>query len=189
MYNQIAASAPELRGLWKMALCPGTMQEDGSIDRSVPSVETGSSGVSASGKVPAGYGTVIVSLAQKRGIAQEAYRFVEWWTSNEVQTQYAKEVEDTIGVISRYEPAGVKVMEQVGWTGEEWELLQAQMKWIKNVPIIPGDYLVSRSLSDALRSSFDGVDPRRALSVQNRNINAEIERKRKEFRLDMGDRK
>ena len=189
MYNQIAASAPELRGLWKMALCPGTMQEDGSIDRSVPSVETGSSGVSASGKVPAGYGTVIVSLAQKRGIAQEAYRFVEWWTSNEVQTQYAKEVEDTIGVISRYEPAGVKVMDQVGWTGEEWELLQAQMKWIKNVPIIPGDYLVSRSLSDALRSSFDGVDPRRALSVQNRNINAEIERKRKEFRLDMGDRK
>ena len=36
-YNTLVVSAPEIRNLWDFTLFPGTLQADGSIDRSVHS--------------------------------------------------------------------------------------------------------------------------------------------------------
>ena len=40
-YNTLALAAPEIQSLWAMAPMPGTVQEDGSIDRSVACTLTG----------------------------------------------------------------------------------------------------------------------------------------------------
>lgn len=169
-YNQLSAAAPELRGLWKMALVPGTPQADGTVDRSV-----------ASG----GTGCIMLTTAEKHGVAKEAYTFLNWWASTESQIRYGSELEATMGVAARYAPASIEAFHNMGWTDEEMAVLEEQRKWTKNVYSIPGDYMLARSLTNAVRSTLDGgMEPRRTLAKYNRDINAEIKRKRAEFNLD-----
>ena len=35
MYNMLVVAAPQIKGLWKMYLLPGTVKEDGTIDKTV----------------------------------------------------------------------------------------------------------------------------------------------------------
>ncbi|MBR2405459.1 MAG: extracellular solute-binding protein [Clostridia bacterium] len=169
-YNQLMAAAPELRGLWKMAPIPGTVLEDGSIRHD-----------SASG----GSGCMMLTAAQKRGVADAGYKFLTWWTDHEQQVRYGNELEATMGVAARYTPADIEALDKMGWTDEELAVLKDQRDHTQNVYSIPGDYLLARSLTNALRSTLDGdLEPRRTLSQYNRDINAEITRKRKEFGLD-----
>ncbi len=181
-YNQLAAAAPELRGLWKMALIPGIPQtnedgtpklnEDGTqvIDRSTPA---------------GGFGAMMLTTAQKHGVEDEAYEFLKWWTSTESQIRYGSELEATMGVAARYTPASIEAFAEMGWTDEELAVLEEQRSWAKNVYPVPGDYMLARSLTNAVRASLDrSAEPRRMLARYNRDINAEIERKRKEFGLD-----
>ena len=169
-YNQLMAAAPELRGLWKMAPIPGTVLEDGSIRHD-----------SASG----GSGCMMLTAAQKRGVADQGYKFLTWWTDHDQQVRYGSELEATMGVAARYTPADIAALDKMGWTDEELAVLKEQRDHTQNVYSIPGDYLLARSLTNALRSTLDGdLEPRRTLSQYNRDINAEITRKRKEFGLD-----
>ncbi len=168
-YNQLMAAAPELRGLWKMAVTPGTKQADGTINRSVTAPSNG---------------CMMLQAAEKRGVADNAYKFLTWWASAATQTEYGQQLEATMGVAARYAPASLEAFEQMGWTIEEKAVLLEQRQYINHVYSIPGDYMVSRSLTNAVRSALDGkTEPRRALSQYNRDINAEITRKRKEFGL------
>ena len=129
-------------------------------------------------------GCMLLSSAEKRGVADNAYKFLTWWASAETQTAYGQQLEATMGVAARYTPAANEAFAEMGWTDEELEVLYAQRANIHSVYSIPGDYMVSRSLTNALRASLDsGLEPRRTLSKYNRDINAEITRKRKEFNL------
>lgn len=169
-YNQLMAAAPELRGLWKMAPMPGTVLEDGSVRHD-----------SASG----GSGCMMLTTAVKRGVADQGYKFLTWWTDHDQQVRYGNELEATMGVAARYTPADIKALDKMGWTDEELAVLKEQRAHTQNVYSIPGDYLLARSLTNALRSTLDSnLEPRRTLSQYNRDINAEITRKRKEFGLD-----
>ncbi len=169
-YNQLMAAAPELRGLWKMAPIPGTVLEDGSVRHD-----------SASG----GSGCMMLTAAKKRGVADQAYKFLTWWADHDQQVRYGNELESTMGVAARYTPADIKALDKMGWTDDELAVLKEQRDHTQNVYSIPGDYLLARSLTNALRSTLDGnLEPRRTLSQYNRDINAEITRKRKEFGLD-----
>ena len=169
-YNQLMAAAPELRGLWKMAPIPGTVLEDGSIRHD-----------SASG----GSGCMMLTVAKKRGVADQGYKFLTWWTDHDQQVRYGNELEATMGVAARYTPADIEALDKMGWTDDELAVLKEQRDHTQNVYSIPGDYLLARSLTNALRSTLDGdLEPRRTLSQYNRDINAEITRKRKEFGLD-----
>ncbi len=169
-YNQLMAAAPELRGLWKMTVIPGIRQEDGTINHA-----------SASG----GSGCMLLTAAKKRGVADNAYKFLSWWTDTEQQVRYGRELEATMGVAARYAPADTAALKRMGWSAEELALLEDQMAETQNVFAIPGDYLLARSLTNALRATLDqNMEPRRTLAQYNRDINAEITRKRKEFGLD-----
>lgn len=169
-YNQLSAAAPELRGLWKMAPIPGTVQADGSIRHD-----------SASG----GSGCMMLTAAEKRGVDKQGYEFLKWWTRHDQQVRYGQDLEATMGVAARYTPAEVDALDKMGWTDDELAVLKDQRDHTRNVHSVPGDYLLARSLTNALRSTLDGnLEPRRTLSKYNRDINAEIQRKRKEFNLD-----
>jgi hypothetical protein len=153
-----------------MVPIPGTVNGDGGLDRA----ESGG-----------GNACIMLSSAKDRKVDLEASRLMKWWTGAAAQTQYGYELEATLGVASRYYPASIEAFKNIGWTTEEYDSIYEQWKNIRNIPQIPGNYLVFRSLTNALRSTIDNqASPRRTLTVFNKDINEEIARKRREFHLD-----
>ena len=170
LYNTLMAAAPEITGLWKMAPIPGTLKEDGKIDRSVAG---------------SGNGCIMLKSAVKNGVDVETAEFLKWWVSAEAQTQYGYDLESTMGIASRYYPACKEAFENMRWSYEERNCIIEQWEWVRNIPQIPGNYLVERSLTNAVRSVITKSEtPSRMLSINNKEINEEITRKRKEFHLD-----
>lgn len=168
-YNQIFAAAPEIRGLWDFTMVPGTPTENG-INRAETSTGTG---------------CMMLKAAEEKGMAEQAFAFLEWWTSAETQERYGRELETMMGVASRYAAANRTAFENLNWNDEQKDVLRSQWEQVVNMPEIPGNYVVSRYLTNALRSSITdtGLISRR-LDIYNKMINEEITRKRREFGLE-----
>ncbi|MEG1687836.1 MAG: extracellular solute-binding protein, partial [Angelakisella sp.] len=75
-YGMFAAAAPEIRNLWAIAPIPGTVQPDGSIDRTVASEGTA---------------TVMFKNAQNK---EACWDFLDWWMRAETQSSYALSMEN-----------------------------------------------------------------------------------------------
>ncbi len=166
-YQQISAVGTEIQGRWGMTLVPGTLKEDGTIDRSVSADCTG---------------TIILKAAEERGVADEAFEFVKWWASAETQEDYAYAMESIQGIAGRPALANIKAFENVGWTDAEKKILTEQRSYAVGIEQIPGNYIILRHLTNALRTSYnDNADPLRQLNIQCRYINQELTRKRAEF--------
>lgn len=166
-YNQLYAAAPEIRGLWKMTCVPGTVQEDGSILRTETSA-----------------GTAAVLLNDCK-VKEQAWEFIKWWTDSSAQGAYGSELEASLGVAARYDTANIKAFDNIGWADEEADVLKTQWSLVTDIPQIPGNYFISRCLTNAFRTVVDEREnPIRALNIYNKDMNAEIARKREEFGLD-----
>ncbi len=163
-YNQFAATAPEIKGLWKMALTPGTRKEDGTIDRSQAATTT----------------TTYILEGSKH---QEAsWKFVKWWVSAEAQGAYGNAIETLFGVASRYNPVDPEAVKLLSWTDEEYELLMKQRESIVEMPEILGSYYITRSITNAFRNVvYSGANYKEQLLTQNTIINTEIDRKQKQY--------
>lgn len=169
-YVQIQQAAPEIRGLWKMAPYLGTEKSDGSIDRSQTSAVTG---------------CVMLKAAENRDVCDEAFQFMKWWVSADVQSQYGDNLENALGITGRYFTANLEAFKKAKWSTEEYELLSSQLEYVRNQPTVIGSYAVSRDLTSAMREVIAGTNrPRRALMLYNTDINEEINRKRIEFGLE-----
>ena len=174
LYTQLISSAPEIRGLWDMVEIPGTVMEDGTINRSESAAVTG---------------CVMLADAVERGVDESAFEFMNWWAGSETQTQYAKEVEGVLGIIGRVAVANKKTLAQLGWSAEEYEIIDRQLSNTINQPQVIGNYTITRSITSALRGAInDKNTPRRSLAIYNKDINDEITRKRIEFGLDKEDK-
>ena len=168
-YNQITAAAPELNGLWSFAPIPGTVGEDGKLNRSAVGTVTG---------------CIMLKSAEKKGIENDAWEFISWWVNGDTQGYYANMLESVMGVLGRYTPANHEAFSQMRWTSDEAALIDEQWESVVLMPEIPGGYYVNRSLTSAIRSAISQhSSPRRELALYNRDINNEITRKRKEFGL------
>ena len=166
-YQQISAIATEIQGRWAMTTVPGTVKEDGTIDKTVTATVTG---------------TMILKGAKERGVADEAFEFVKWWASASTQQNYSFAMEAIQGVAGRVAVANTTAFENVGWSTAEKVVLREQRESTVGVPEIPGNYIILRHLTNALRASYDdGADPLRQLNIQSRFINQELKRKRAEF--------
>ena len=172
-YNTLAVFAPEIRGLWKMAPVPGTTREDGiTVDRTAASGSTGA--------------VMLANCAEEK--RENAWRFLDWWTSAEMQQLYGKEMESLLGVSARYTSANVEAVGNLAWTAEDKASLFAQWEWTRGVPEVPGSYFTARHMNNAFRQVvYHGEDARDILSEYIEIINNEITAKRKEFGLDAGD--
>ena len=166
-YNQLSTAAPEIRGLWEMVPIPGTLKEDGTIDRTA----------AASGNA-----CFILSSCKN---TDAAWKFLRWWASTETQTDYGRNLENVLGAAGRYTPASIEAMESLAWSGDELEILKEQWSSVHELTEIPGGYYTSRNIDNAFKSVVNNNEnPREALNYWNRQINAEILRKRDEFQLD-----
>lgn len=166
--------APELRGLWDVAVIPGTLKEDGTIDQTIV----------------AGTATTAVIIKHKdesrntEELINNSWNLIKWWTSAEIQAQYGKEVELTLGSLARYNTANMEAFDRLPWSDSEAKVIKEEWKHITEIEEIPGSYYVSRMIGYANRQVIDkSVSPREALFKYNNDINKEITRKRKQYNL------
>ena len=166
-YNTLVLAAPEIDGAWDMVPIPGTVQADGSIDRSTSSSGSASM-IFANTKDP-----------------DASWEFLKWWTSAETQVLYGRELETIQGASARWPTANLEAMNQLGWTGAASTALKTQWEFVHGIPEVPGGYYVGRTVSNAIKSTINmGENPRESILDAVEDINEEILSKRKEFGLE-----
>ncbi len=168
--NSISAAAPEIDGLWSIAPIPGTMKEDGTIDRSVAS--------------NVGACMILKQAVEENDTANEAWDFIKWWTSTETQLAYAKEQKTILGNAANF-PVGnaeaiVTLASDLGFE----EAIKETLKWSRGIPQVPGGYISGRYLENSFLTVVNNnTDPVDTLYNNIRHINKEIATKRLEFGL------
>ena len=166
MYNQLSVFAPEIRGMWGFVPVPGTEQNDGTLSREVPS---------------GGNGVVMMKSTEDK---EAAWEFMKWWTSEDTQVQYGREMEGLMGAAARYPTANINALDQLPWPVTDYENLKAQFEWVQGIPEVPGGYFTGRHLLNAFYKVVNNqVEPREALMDYTQYIQDEIRTKRKEFGL------
>ncbi|HIW73080.1 MAG TPA: extracellular solute-binding protein [Firmicutes bacterium] len=165
-YNSLAATAPEIRGLWAMAPVPATVREDGSLDRSVGA---------------AGSAHILFKDAEN---PQDCWDFLSWWTSAEAQYEYGMALESLLGASARSSTATLEAFDRLPWDEADLQALQTQRESVRELPEVPGNYMVSRSLDNAFRAVvYNGRNPRERFEQEVLSMDEELARKRIELGL------
>ena len=168
VYNTLTVSAPEIRNLWDFTLFPGTVQQDGSIDRSVHSQ---------------GLCCMMIATDDEK-VKQNAWEFMKWWVSADSQVRFGREIEAILGSSARYTTANTEALSQLAWSADQLKILREQMGWTVGFPEIAGGYSTTRHMTNAIRRVINTKeDARETLLTYARTINDEILIKRKEFNL------
>ena len=167
VYNTLTVSAPEIRGLWGFAPIPGTPQADGTVNNVVPS------------------GGRAVMMLENAEDKEAAWEFIKWWTSDDVQVKYGREMEALMGAAARYPTANINALDSLPWPVEDYKQLKSQFEHVVGIPEVPGGYFTGRHLFNAFYKSVSGeIEARVALMDYVEYIQAEIDNKRIEFNLD-----
>lgn len=175
-YLRLKVASPELSGRWKMCLIPGVKKADGTIDRSL-SISGATGADTSPGLTQSVSSAVIFSKSEKK---QDAWKFLDWFTTEESQSRYGREIEDALGTISRYTSANINSFRSLPWSIEERTLLEEQRGWIKSLNEISGNYSVTRELISAFRKVvYENANPTDTIYTYNKKINKELERKNK----------
>ena len=130
-YNELIASAPDIKGLWGFTKIPGTVKEDGTIDYT-----------SASG----GTADIMMEACEDKDAAWE---FMKWWSSAETQLAYGLELEGIMGTAARYPTANAEAFASLPWSVTEYNALVEQMEQLEGIPQVPGGYYTRRNVNNA----------------------------------------
>lgn len=163
-YAELEYAAPDIKGLWDMAPIPVKSEENKSYLK--------------------GTGTSLVLFKDTEN-KDAAMQFIDWFTDANVQASYGKQVEMVLGVAGKYTPANKEALKFLGWSSSELEFLNSQFEVVKEVPVIPSSYYISRSFNNAFRKVvYQKANVRETLLLYVRDINKEITRKNKELKID-----
>lgn len=166
-YNQLNTAAPEIAGLWDFAPVPGTLREDGTVSHAANSSSAGAMILSSCDNVDA------------------AWTFIKWFSDTDQMVEYCQNVEGVMGSLGRVAPADQEALKQLNWSKSDLEKIISQMDELEEIPIIPSSYVVTREIMNAFRSVVNDHDnARETLRWYNKDINAEITRKRENLGID-----
>ncbi len=166
-FNQFNIFAPEIKGLWGFTTTPGTVQEDGSVNKSVMATINS---------------IVIMMDAADRGTDVAGFNFIKWWMGATVQGQYANELVALLGPAGKYATANMAAFNDMSWTASELKEIQNQFNNLQAVPEMPGSYIIARNIEFAFLNVYNNDDvPSEALQDYTKTINAEMQRKRDEL--------
>jgi ABC-type glycerol-3-phosphate transport system substrate-binding protein len=174
-FNNLQVSAPDILGLWDFTTVPGTVKADGSISHT-----TGCSGLA----------DIIMANTRNR---EACWEFLKWWTSEETQTLYGREMESLMGASARIPTANQKALANLSWPLRQYQALSDQLGQVKGIPQVPGGYYSWRNVNNAFytvtedpsKKARDDASstPREELMDKVYYINTEITYKRREFGL------
>ena len=165
LYSTITVLAPELDGQWDICPIPGVRRDDGTVDRS--SDATGTAAV----------------LLRDSGDPEAGFAFLDWWTGDGAQERFGTALEDRLGRSGRYLTANRTAAAQLPWSAAELAAVERQRESTRDIPEIPGSYIVSRNLTNIFYAVIGGANVRRSLLRYSRIIDAELESKSVEMAL------
>lgn len=164
-YARIQFAAPELYGRWDVAPIPGTLQSDGIINRA------------ASGSITA---NLMFDNGENR--KQAAFQFLDWWTSTDVQKEYASEIETIVGAESRWFSANVEAFQSLSWDENHLKVMMDWSPFFRTQRNTLGGYLTSRTLTNSWTETVMNQKPaREQIEKAFKETNAEMSRKQKEY--------
>ncbi len=164
-YARIQFAAPELQGRWSIAAVPGTLQEDGTINRA------------AAGSVTA---NLMFDNGENR--KEAAFAFLDWWTSSDVQKSYASEIEAIVGAESRWFSANVEAFQSLSWDQGHLDIMTEWFPNFRTIRNTLGGYLTARTLTNAWTETvINEKTAREQLEQAYKDTNAEMYRKQKEY--------
>ena len=163
-YVQLRTAAPELQDSLGLALAPGTLRADGTIDRSETAAERA---------------CVILKSSKHQ---QESWTFLKWWLSTDVQVDFATTLQTRYGPEYMWNSANLDAFAQLDFPEADKKVILGQWKYEKEIPYNPASYMLERSLSDAWYSVVQSnVSPRIALNQAALDTNRELVWKLSEF--------
>lgn len=166
-YNLISNAAPEIDGSWGVALIPGVENEEGKIMR------YSSAGAES---------TFLFESTPER--EQQAWEFVKWWSSAEVQAEFGQRLQITYGDEYYWNTANYEAFSELPWDSDDKEVILEQLTWTMEAPRALASYMVERELSDAYNLVVLGAksaNVRESLDEAQKNIKRETVRKLEEF--------
>lgn len=168
VYLQLKTAAPELSGKWAMTTLIGSPQEDGSLNISGGGVLNTSS-------------IMIAKASDKK--YNSCWEFLKWWTGASAQTEFARNVEVTLGIESRWCSANKQAFLSLDWSREDKRVLQEQWKWVVETPVVLGGAYATRYITNAFTDCVvSGTKSSRdALEKAVININKELKNKQEEY--------
>lgn len=170
-YNMLTNAAPELAGSWEVSLIPGTVQADGSIDRSVCGCAESS---------------VIFKSDSDR--EAKAWEFVKWWSSSEVQAEFGQTIQITYGSEYIWPTANMTAMAQLPLEAQVKQVIQETAKNVVDVARVPGTYLLEREISNTFNDIVvNGQNERTRIDKAVKSVNHEFDRKLEEFGYNNSD--
>ncbi len=164
-YNMISNAAPELASSWDIDLAPGTLKDDGTIDRSVCGCAESS---------------VIFKSSSER--EEKAWEFVKWWSSKETQARYGQTIQISYGDDYIWPTANVPAFEQLPIASHAKRVIAQTAKNVVDVPRVPGTYLLEREMSNAFNDiTVNGANEQTRIDKAVKSVNHEFDRKLEEF--------
>ncbi len=173
MYLQLMNAAADIRGLWEIALVPGvertienpvTNEDETIIDRSMPGAQQAA---------------VIFEKSTRK---EDAWEFLSWWMSTETQILFYETLLNTLGTRYLWNSANLEAFASFRWNEEHKNVILEQWSHLKEVPRIPGSYIIEREISNTWNKVvYDDANLRAGVSDAMLKIDRELTRKMIEF--------
>jgi len=165
-YNLILNAAPEIANSWDIALVPGVVDE-----------ETGEIYRYMSGGAES---TVMFASNDER--EQQAWQFMEWWSSADVQAEFGQMLQIMYGDEYIWPTANVEAFGNLPYPTAHKEIIMEQAESILEAPRLLGSYMLERELSNAFNDIVvNGKTLRIRIDDMVKTVNRETERKLEEF--------
>lgn len=163
-YVQMLYAAPEIADKWQIALTPGVVQEDGSINRQQVSVSSSD---------------LIMNSTKK---ADASWEFLKWWMSEDTQVQFAYSLQTKYGSEYIWNTANREAFKQMSFPADHSKIIQQQWESSANYRIMPATYMLERELSNAwYRVVNENQSQRAVLNEAVFTINQEMEIRMQQF--------
>ncbi len=163
-YVALMNAAPEIAGMWDIALSPGVRDKDGNVRRY---------------QVGSDRADVIFENSRKK---DGSWEFLKWWLSKDAQINFAYSLQTKFGPAYMWNTANMAAFEELPFPEKDKKVILEQWKYIKEVPPHPASYMAEREISNAWTNIvMNGAGIRTTLDKAALITNREIKLKLEEF--------
>ena len=164
-YIKLSVAAPQLAGLWGIATIPATAYQCGAsgctrVQSGPCAFPTSISQPDQPGLPPgthcrwndssgdlAGESAVML-MPRSAKPPNEAWKFVEWWSSTPAQLEFAKDLEAIGGLQVAWNTANVQALRGLPWPESDLRVFSAAWQQYQPIPVVPGGYIANRYVHD-----------------------------------------
>ncbi len=163
LYPNLTKGAPQLAGKWKIDLIPGTVNKDGVVNH----------GTFAGG--------TYLSIASQSKHKNEAWEFIKWLTSVNVQKDFCNAVFSQISG-SMWLPANKAAFNQINLDESFRQSFYKQVEQSSPVPPAINVNVLYRYVKFAIdKSILKGINPKVAIVEAAKEMNQDMNKRRKEY--------